>query len=302
MQIRRLKYFIAVAEELHFGRAAERLHIAQPPLSQQIQRLEQELGLVLFDRNRHSVRLTKAGEELLVEARRAVAQSDRVAAVAQNIRTGESGRVRIGFVGSALYAGVPAMIRELRQAAPDIRITASEMETGAQLMAINNDMIDLGVVRTPLSTNELAVHVITTDDLVVALPHDHRLARSHSLELAQLANEPFVFFKPEEGRGFWEVVISACASAGFTPRVEYEAEHIHTMVGMVAAGVGVSLVPEPVRALNLWGVRYVPLTPPVPRLPLALAWDARRSFAALDRVVEVLTSSGPRFRPAIPVR
>lgn len=302
MQIRRLRYFIAVAEELHFGRAAERLHIAQPPLSQQIQRLEQELGLVLFDRNRHSVRLTKAGAELLVEARRAVAQADRVISVARDIRTGESGRVRIGFVGSALYAGVPSMIRELRQAAPDIRIMASEMETGAQLVAINNDVIDLGVVRTPLSTNELAVHVITTDDLVVALPHDHRLARSHTIELSQLADESFVFFKPDEGRGFWEVVVSACAAAGFTPRVEYEADHIHTMVGMVAAGIGVSLVPEPVRALSLWGVRFVPLTPPVPRLPLALAWDARRSFAALDRVVEILTSSGPRFHPAVPTR
>jgi DNA-binding transcriptional LysR family regulator len=302
MQIRRFRYFIAVAEELHFGRAAERLHIAQPPLSQQIQRLEQELGLVLFDRNRHSVHLTKAGAELLVEARRAVAQSDRVISVARDIRTGESGRVRIGFVGSALYAGVPAMIRELRQAAPDIRISASEMETGAQLVAINNDVIDLGVVRTPLSTNELAVHAITTDDLIVALPHDHRLARSQTLDLSQLADESFVFFKPDEGRGFWEVVISACAAAGFTPRVEYEADHIHTMVGMVAAGIGVSLVPEPVKALNLWGVRYVPLTPPVPRLPLALAWDARRSFAALDRVVEVLTSSRPRFRPTVLLR
>lgn len=302
MQIRRFRYFIAVAEELHFGRAAKRLHIAQPPLSQQIQRLEQELGLVLFDRNRHSVHLTKAGAELLVEARRAVAQSDRVISVARDIRTGESGRVRIGFVGSALYAGVPAMIRELRQAAPDIRISASEMETGAQLVAINNDVIDLGVVRTPLSTNELAVHAITTDDLIVALPHDHRLARSQTLDLSQLADESFVFFKPDEGRGFWEVVISACAAAGFTPRVEYEADHIHTMVGMVAAGIGVSLVPEPVKALNLWGVRYVPLTPPVPRLPLALAWDARRSFAALDRVVEVLTSSRPRFRPTVLLR
>jgi DNA-binding transcriptional LysR family regulator len=137
VQIRRLKYFIAVAEELHFGRAAARLHIAQPPLSQQIQKLEEELGLTLFDRDRHSVRLTRAGKLLLLESRRAVAQAERVLSVARDIRTGEAGQVRIGFVGSSLYGGIPAMIRELRMSSPVILITAVVMETGALLTALN---------------------------------------------------------------------------------------------------------------------------------------------------------------------
>jgi Transcriptional regulator len=296
VQIRRLKYFIAVAEELHFGRAAARLHIAQPPLSQQIQRLEEELGLKLFDRDRHSVRLTRAGKLLLLESRRAVAQAERVLSVARDIRTGEAGQVRIGFVGSSLYGGIPTMIRELRMASPDIRITAVEMETGAQLTALNEDVIDLGVVRTSTVPDPLALQIVTSDDLVVALPSDHRIGPREVVRLSQLAEDPFVLFKPENGLGFWELVISSCAAAGFTPHVVYEGEHVHTMIGMVAAGVGVSLVPEPVRSLKIWGVRYARLAEPAPRLPLALAWDPHRSFAALDRVIEVFTAIGPRLR------
>lgn len=288
MELRHLRYFLALTEELHFGRAAARMHITQPPLSQQIQRLERELGVQLFDRDRRHVRLTTAGELLKIEAQRTVAQADRLLSVAEDVRTGGYGRLRIGFVGSALYGQLPSLLRAVRQQAPQVTISAVELETGPQLVALAGDSLDIGVVRPPTVLPSLNVQVIAQEQLVVALPQDHRLPAGQPVALPDLAGEPFVLFSPQHGSGFWEVIAKACGSAGFAPRVIYEAEHVHTMVGLVASGMGLSLVPEAVRRLLLEGVRYERLADPVPTLPLALAWDPARSFPALERVLEIM--------------
>lgn len=301
MDLRHLRYFLAVAEELHFGRAAARLHIAQPPLSQQIQRLERELGLTLFDRDRRQVRLTRAGELLQVEARRTVAQADRLIDVARDVRSGGSGRVRIGFVGSSLYGQLPSLLQALRHQAPRVTVSVLELESGPQLAGLAEDTLDLGVLRPPAVTPSLAVHVIAEEELVVALPKDHPLPVGCPVALADLAAEPFVLFTREHGEGFWQVVVQACGLAGFSPRVVFNAEHVHTMVGLVASGMGVSLVPEAVRRLDLAGVRYERLAGPVPRLPLALAWDPHRSFPALERALEIFTAEARRQRGGVPV-
>lgn len=296
MDLRHLRYFLAVAEELHFGRAAARMHIAQPPLSQQIQRLERELGLQLFERDRRHVRLTRAGELLQIEARRTVAQADRLLQVADDVRTGGAGRLRIGFVGSSLYGQLPSLLRAIRQQAPHVTVSAVELETGPQLAALTTDVLDLGVVRPPAVLPSLAVQVIDEEELVVALPEDHHLPRGRPVALSDLAGAPFVLFSPQHGEGFWEVIVQACGSAGFAPHVVYEAEHVHTMVGLVASGMGVSLVPEAVRRLSLEGVRYERLLNPAPRLPLALAWDPHRSFPALERVLDIVIEQSRRNR------
>ncbi|WP_222050007.1 LysR substrate-binding domain-containing protein [Modestobacter lapidis] len=294
MDLRHLRYFLAVAEELHFGRAAARLHIAQPPLSQQIQRLERELGLKLFERDRRHVRLTPAGEVLQVEARRTLAQADRLLDVAADVRTGGFGRVRVGFVGSSLYGQLPALLRAVRQQAPQVTLSAVELESGPQLAGLIEDTLDLGVLRPPASTPSLAVQVIEEEELVAALPEDHPLPVGRPVALADLAEEPFVLFTREHGEGFWQVVVQACGQAGFSPNIVFNAEHVHTMVGLVASGMGVSLVPQAVRRLDLTGVRYERIAAPTPRLPLALAWDPRRSFPALERVLEIVTVQARR--------
>ncbi|WP_052090922.1 LysR substrate-binding domain-containing protein [Modestobacter caceresii] len=304
MDLRHLRYFLAVAEELHFGRAAARLHIAQPPLSQQIQRLERELGLTLFERDRRHVRLTRAGEMLQVEARRTVAQADRLLDVAADVRTGGIGRVRLGFVGSSLYGQLPALLRAVRQQAPQITLSAVELESGPQLAGLIEDTLDLGVLRPSASTPSLAVQVIEEEELVAALPADHPLPVGQPVVLADLAEEPFVLFTREHGEGFWQVVVQACGQAGFSPNIVFNAEHVHTMVGLVASGMGVSLVPQAVRRLDLTGVRYERIAAPTPRLPLALAWCPGRSFPALERVLEIVTvqarrtAGAPRQFPA----
>lgn len=298
VDLRHLRYFLAVADELHFGRAAARLHIAQPPLSQQIQRLERELGLQLFERDRRHVRLTRAGEVLQVEARRTVAQADRLLDVAEDVRTGGSGRVRLGFVGSSLYGQLPALLRAVRQQAPQITLSAVELESGPQLAGLAEDTLDIGVLRPPSSIPALAVHVLEQEELVAALPRNHPLPVGQPVDLADLAEEPFVLFHRDHGQGFWQVVVQACGQAGFSPRIVYDAEHVHTMVGLVASGLGVSLVPEAVRRLALTGVRYERLASPAPRLPLALAWDPHRTFPALERVLEILTAQARRTASA----
>ncbi|SDY75028.1 transcriptional regulator, LysR family [Modestobacter sp. DSM 44400] len=298
MDLRHLRYFLAVAEELHYGRAAARLRIAQPPLSQQIQRLERELGLQLFERDRRHVRLTRAGEVLQVEARRTLAQADRLLDVAEDVRTGGSGRVRLGFVGSSLYGQLPALLRAVQQQAPRITLSAVELESGPQLAGLLEDRLDLGVLRPPAATPSLAIQVIEEEELVVALPKEHAVPVGRPVALADLAEEPFVLFTREHGEGFWQVVVQACGQAGFSPNIVFNAEHVHTMVGLVASGMGVSLVPQAVRRLNLTGVRYERLAGPVPRLPLALAWDPRRSFPALERVLEIFTAQARRTASA----
>ncbi|MGW0816933.1 LysR substrate-binding domain-containing protein [Streptomyces viridiviolaceus] len=292
MEIRQLRYFATVAEELHFGRAAARLHMSQPPLSQQIQRLERQLGFALFDRNRRSVTLTRAGQLLLEEAQRAIAHVDRTEDVAELIRSGTAGTVRIGFVGSALYGVLPHALRSLRANLPHVHFTAREMESNDQIQALEDDLIDLGLTRPPLPLGNLAVQDISHEKLVVALPHDHALhRRGESVALQDLAAEPFVLFPPEHGSGFWYTVARACGDAGFSPTVTYQAEHIHTMIGMVAAGLGISLVPVSASRLQLPGVRYMPLSGPPVHLKLSCIWDQARSIPALDQIIDVIAAA-----------
>lgn len=272
MELRHLRYYVAVAEELHFHRAAERLHISQPPLSQQIRALESELGVTLLERNRRSVALTAAGAVFLREAREILAAVDAATEAARSVARGEAGRLALGFVGSAMHGALPGVLRAHRRAFPQVQLVLTELPTAGQLEALRAGRIDVGVIRPPVREPGLALETIATEPVVVALPEDHRLAGRAEVGLAELVEEPFVLLARREAPGLHESLAQAMADAGGVPRVVQEAREMQTVVGLVAAGLGVSLVPASVGADEHHGVAYRPVAGSAPTVELALAW------------------------------
>lgn len=272
MELRHLRYFVAVAEELHFHRAAERLHISQPPLSQQVRALEAELGVQLLERNRRSVSLTAAGAVFLREAREILASVDAATEAARSVARGEAGRLALGFVGSAMHGALPGVLRAHRRAYPKVQLVLTELPTAGQLEALMAGRIDAGVIRPPVREAGLAFETIATEPFVVALPEDHPLASRDEVALAELVEEPFVLLARREAPGLHESLGRAMADAGGVPAVVQEAREMQTVVGLVAAGLGVSLVPASVGDDAHRGVAYRPVAGVAPTVELALAW------------------------------
>jgi LysR family transcriptional regulator, benzoate and cis,cis-muconate-responsive activator of ben and cat genes len=244
VELRQLRYFVAVAEELHFGHAAQRLRVAQPALSRQIQALEKDLLVQLLFRNRRRVQVTPAGQVFLERARLILARADEAVLAAQRAGGGVSGTLNLGFVGSATYDVLPGVLREFLQSAPHVDLTLSEMTVHAQIEALTEKRIDIGLLRLPAKTEGLVFRRIAREPLCVALPSSHRLAQLPAVRLAALAGEPFVLF-PDHPRPSWtEFVVGLCQQAGFRPIVVQRTVEIQTTLSLVAAGIGVSIVPE----------------------------------------------------------
>jgi len=261
MELRQLRYFVAVAEELHFRRAAERLHISQPPLSQQIRALEDELGFALLERTRRRVQLTPAGEAFLRDARVILSELDGAVATARGIDAGQTGRLRVGFVGSALLSIVPGTVERFRSSRPGVAIELRERSTVDQLRAISAGVIDVGLVRPPIEDEAgLRAETVLRERTVAALPAAHPLAALARVPLRRLAVEPLVLFPRAQAPGFHDLLIGALADTGAGPRVIQYAPEMLTIIGLVAAGTGVSLVPASVGRLALDGVAYRPVT------------------------------------------
>lgn len=261
MELRQLRYFIAVAEELHFRRAAARLHISQPPLSQQIARLEQELGCRLLSRTRRRVELTAAGEAFLRDARAMLDELDVAVATARRIEAGQAGLLRVNFVGSALLSIVPGIIQRFRRGRPNVEIELRERSTLEQLRALSGGLVDVGLVRPPIDTDDvLAAEVVMRERTVAAIPSGHPLARRARISLRSLAAEPLVLFPREQAPGFHDLLTGRLAATGTSPHVVQYAPEMTTIIGLVAAGIGVSPVPASVARLGLDGVTYRPLT------------------------------------------
>lgn len=272
IEMRLLRQFIAVAEELHFRRAAARLGMAQPPLSLAIQKLERAIGVELLDRSRRQVRLTEAGLAFLDEARRAVAQVERAVVAAQRAARGMAGILRITYVGAAVYDVLPRLIRAYREGHPDVELELRERTSVGQVRALQRGQADVGFVRPPLfGADDLRSQTVLRERILVALPEDHRLAARKSLALRDLAGEGFVMFPAHEGPSFHARLISACEAAGFSMRVVQEAVQMHTIVSLVAAGLGVALVPASLRNLRQVGVVYRELRAPL-TIELAMLW------------------------------
>lgn len=260
LELRQLRYFVAVAEELHFRRAAQRLHISQPPLSHQIAALETELGCQLLARTRRSVRLTPAGASFLRDARTMLAELDAAASTARAIDAGQVGRLRVSFVGSALTSVVPAVVQRFRLARPGVEIELRERSTVQQLRALDDDVIDVGLIRGPAEVPpSLVAWPVLRERTVCVLPADHELAALRRVPLRRLAAHPLVMFPREQAPGFHDLIIARLAAAGLPPRVVQYAPEMLTIIGLVAAGIGVSLVPASLSHLALDGVAYRPI-------------------------------------------
>jgi DNA-binding transcriptional LysR family regulator len=289
MELRHLRYFVAVAEERHFGRAAARLHMAQPPLSQQIRRLESELGTLLLHRTTRSVELSPAGAVLLPRAREILALVDAAAEDARRAARGEYGRLAIGFTGSATYAMLPAVAGALRAALPGVLLDLrGEMLTPAQVAGLLDGTLDLGLLRPPVREPELDVEVLRSERLVAVLPQSHPLADAATVPLEKLADMPFVTYPSNFRSVLHDAVEDACARHGFRPRVALEAGETATLVSFVAAGIGVSLVPESVRHMTVEGAVYRPLEREAATVELAVAWRRDDHTPLLEQALAVI--------------
>jgi DNA-binding transcriptional LysR family regulator len=289
MELRHVRYFLALAEECHFGRAAAKAHVAQPALSEQIKQLERELGVELFARTTRRVELTEAGHRFAEHARSVQAAVDRSRDEMALLASGHAGRVSIGFIGTATYDVLPQVAREVRHRVPgvDVRLRG-ELLTPQLVAGLGDRTYDLALLRPdPSGTEDLSVRPLRSERLVAVLSTRHPLAGRGPIDLAQLADEPFVMHPSGHRSSIHETVLQACARAGFTPADVLEVSETATLVVFVAAGLGVALVPEPVRSLGLEGVAYVALRN-APEIELALATRAGETSKAVHQVTAIV--------------
>lgn len=260
MDLRQLRYFIAVAEERNFSRAAVRLRVSQPPLSVQIRSLEQELGVRLLDRGNRGAALTPAGAAFLVEARAVLAAAERAKVAAKETERGEIGTLSIGFVSMAAYGLLPAALKAFRHRHPRVEVRLEEMTTDVQQRELNDGRIDLGLALAPVVDARLEFHALSRESLLVAAPQGHPVLKGGgSIDVKRLAGEDFVASPRELAPGLHDLIQGTCQDAGFTPRIAQWARQMQTVVSLVAGGMGVALVPESLRHMKRTGVTYRPL-------------------------------------------
>ena len=285
MELRHLRYFTPVAREGHITRAAEKLHMQQPPLSQQIRALEREVDAQLFVRHPRGVTLTDAGRSFLADAEAILVQAEQAKVRARRTARGEVGRIAVGFTTSAPFHPLVARaIREFRERRPDVSFVLEELGSGELLSGLRDERLDVAFIRSGLVDPEgVVVHDLLEEDMVAAFPTGHRLARRPRLSLKDLAEETLILYRRPDGRGLYDVIIAACSEAGFSPHVVQEAPRIVSTLNLVAAGLGITIVPASLSRLPLEGVSYKPLTGrPSIKVPLNIACRrGERSAATL---------------------
>jgi DNA-binding transcriptional LysR family regulator len=289
MELRHLRYFVAVAEERNFTRAAERVGIGQPPLSQQIKSLERELAVELFVRTPHGAELTHAGEAFLVEAQRVLNGADHAARVAQRAARGESGQIRVGFTGSAAFNPlVPNLIRRYTHRYPAVSLTLEEANTPALLERLAEDRLDAVFFRPGQTLPEgVAVHRFPDEPMKIVLPSTHPLAGRRRISLTALADDAFVIVPAPAGIALHGEIARACAEAGFSPRLAQPAPQLSSVVNLVAAGLGVSIVPAAIAQVHVKGVRYLDVAGGSLRARLALGWREGETSATVRQFAEM---------------
>jgi DNA-binding transcriptional LysR family regulator len=290
MELRHLRYFVAVAHEGHITRAAEKLNMQQPPLSQQIRALEREIEATLFVRHPRGVTLTDAGRSFLADAEAILTQTEQAKIRARRSARGETGRIAVGFTTSAPFHPLVARaIREFRQKRPDVSFVLEESSSGELVSGLRDERIDVAFIRSGLVDPQgIDVHALLHEDTAVAFPARHPLARRISLNLRELADETFILYRRPDGRGLYDVIIAACSAAGFSPHVDQEAPRIVSTLNLVAAGLGITIVPASLSRLPLEGVIYRPLRgKPALKVPLNLACRRDEHSAATLAFIEL---------------
>jgi DNA-binding transcriptional LysR family regulator len=253
-ELSQLRCFVAVAEELHFGRAAARLNMTQPPLSRQIQILERVLDVVLLERSNRTVKLTPAGQSVLAEARRLLKLAESAALLAKRVANGKAGSINIGFTATSAYSYVPQLVAACRRELPDVEVALKEMVSGDQLKRLDSGEIDIGLLRPPIPRGSLSAFRVTAEPLIAAVPSGHALARAETVALEELASEPFIMYAPYEARYFHDLLVELFSRAGLVPNYVQHLAQIHSILAMVHSGVGVALVPEAAVNLHFSGV------------------------------------------------
>lgn len=290
MDLRRIRHFSVLAETLNFSRAAERLHIAQPALSVSIQKLESELGAKLFERTSTGVQLTTSGEAALIEARRILYHGEQLARSARDATLGTGGRLRIGFVGSAIYSAIPDLIPAFRRQYPAVELVLREATSARIVEMLAEEALDIGLVRTPLlQPSSASLVTLVRDRFIAALPLSHPLGMANGLSLGDLANEPFIMYSATEAAGLHGSAMAVCQAAGFVPQIAQEASQIPTVLALVEAGLGVALVPEVMRKHLAGSVTYRELQGLAQgtETTLSIAYQSGMETPAAERFIEL---------------
>ena len=293
LELRQLRYFVAVAEELHFGKAALRLHMTQPPLSQAIQALEELLGAPLFVRSRRAVALSPAGHALLPEARRLLAQAAGFPELVRRAAGGEAGRLTLAFVSSADYSILPPFLRNYRTAFPDVQITLQEATTDLQIDDLLQARIDAGFLIAPLSDKarvDLDYLKLLAEPLILAAPTGQAGPGTGAVWLREVPPLPLIIFPRQIAPGLHDAILSCFGAAGLTPQIGQEAIQMQTIVGLVSAGMGLALVPQSVSNLMRPGVQYRALRDPTPQVETGLAWRRDNDSPVLKGFLDLLNT------------
>ena len=295
MELRHLRYFVAVAEELHFGRAAERLFIVQSALSKQIAALEKELGVALFVRTKRHVEMTSAGASFLEDARQVLAQAEGAKLRARLASRGEVGVLEIGFVAPVLYDLLPHMLRSFRAEFPDVRLSLHELHSREVLNGLLSRDLHIGFNRLPVpAAGGLRILPLVEESVQVAMPAEHPLAARESVPLAELADEDLILIARAEEPELYDSYVTACSTAGFSPRVTHQVDRTHVAVGLVAGGLGMCFVPSSAALIAHPGVAYRPLTDPSPRIVFGAIWPADPVAPVLQNFLSLRPWAGVR--------
>jgi len=288
MELRQLRYFLMVGDTLHFGRAAEQLHIAQQPLSYQIKQLENELGVELFKRTTRSVTLTPAGEALLADVRAGLGRIERGVEVAQRIARGEGGKLHIGYASTTLYSVMPPIVRQFRERFPQVEVVLHELVSPTLEHQILSEELDVGIVLSAGATVPgLAYETIYQEPVAVALPKSHPLAQRATIALHELADEPFVMYARSAKRQTFDEFIALCHMAGFSPTIAQEAANESAVLGLVAAGLGVTLVARSLSSVRPDEVAYRQLVDPPMTAQVAVVWKDEKQMPLLNELLQI---------------
>ncbi|AFD05380.1 LysR family transcriptional regulator [Solitalea canadensis] len=285
MELRHLTYFMKLAEELHYGKASEKLFIAQPALSRQIKELENELDVVLFDRNKRKVVLTAAGMYLYKQSSNLFSQLTETKRELKRIHNGEVGLLRIGYVATAMYSVLPESLSTLKNEREDLQLRIAEMTTLGQVQAVKNGTIDVGFVRCPLNDQSVKKHIVLRESFTLVMPANHPLANAVGKDLSVLKNEPFVFFPRTANTGYFDQTISLCYQAGFSPNIQYEGTGSNILVQMVASGLGITILPSSIAGTKDERVKCIELDFTNEKAELAMIYDEKRLPEELRRMV-----------------
>ena len=288
MELSHIRYFVAAAEELHFGRAAKRLHITQPSLSKRVAKLEEELGVELFHRTRREVWLTEAGDAFLEGARLVLEDAQRAKEEARKAARGELGKLEVGFFSPAIYGILPEILKSYHERFPAVRVTLHEWTSVVQLERLREAKIEIGFMRAPVEEEGFLTEHVFLEPIVAALPEDHPQARREVVPPEELADDPFIMVPRHKEPNSFDRYVSICQRAGFSPKITQEVFEIHVIVGLVATGMGVAFVPGSIRNLKRPGLVYRPLEDPEAHIGTAVVRRSARPSPVLRTFLDTL--------------